>query len=346
MAAGSPRRRARRRGQRRRRRAGARRVGGRQSALVHHFLDGIEQRRGAVLAARCYERETVPYKAVDRVMEVLAHRLAALPPDVAAALLPPQMAQVVGTFPVFLQVPAVAASIQIASAGRADPFGQRIAMFGAVRELFSRLAGRDRLVVAIDDLQWADRDSLALLAELMAPPAPPLLLCVTVRASGEAAAGVLGALATRLGDAVRRLPVTDLSPGAARELVEQLVRSAGARRGGIHAADSPRGRRSSHADRRAGPPSPAAPRRRGAGPARRRDRRAHRRSRGDARRVLQFLCVAGGPSSRRHVPTPPGSRSASSSRCSRPCVRSTWPAPTASGAPTPPSPTTIGYARR
>src|SRR6185369_7574831 len=69
------------------------------------------------------------------------------------------------------------------------------------------------VVLTIDDLQWGDADSLALLAEVLAPEAPPLLLIVTLRA---------GELAPLPGE-VRELELGGLSAEDARALAETLL---------------------------------------------------------------------------------------------------------------------------
>jgi serine/threonine protein kinase len=219
-----------------------------KSTLARRFGELVREECGAiVLSGRCYERESVPYKAIDGIVDGLSRYLSRLPTEEARAILPPSSGLLAQVFPVLRTVVALFGG---ASAEESvDPSQRRVKLFEGVRELFVRLAERLPLVLVVDDLQWSDADSLALLRELVRPPdAPGLLLLATARIG----ASVLGGAATdadrppesqvppttvdgartsaapadffaQFSGDVRQLRLERLPPNDARELAELLL---------------------------------------------------------------------------------------------------------------------------
>lgn len=159
-----------------------------KSAILRAVLADAEDAGALVLRARCYERESVPYKAFDGMLDDLAVWL--LAHGGAPGPLPTSIVELARVFPVLLSVPAIAA--HVASAGTSGlplPERRRRAV-SALRELLGALAAERPLVLAIDDLHWADADSAALLVSLLAEPAPRGLSVVATYRPVEAARNV------------------------------------------------------------------------------------------------------------------------------------------------------------
>jgi eukaryotic-like serine/threonine-protein kinase len=198
-----------------------------KSALARRFADMLDEMndKPIVFKGRCYERESVPYKAVDGIVDALSRYLAALSDGEAVSMLPRQTGLLGHVFPVLLRVYAVAHA-PAAQVDRLDPQILRARLFYALRELLNKLATRAPLVLFIDDLQWADHDSLALLAEITRLPNPARILVIaTVRAAAESRTAVED-LSARLGSAVSTLAVTSLPQDDARELASRFLRQA------------------------------------------------------------------------------------------------------------------------
>jgi serine/threonine protein kinase len=151
-----------------------------KSILAQHFLDGLVERGEAlVLRGRAYERESVPYKAVDSVIDALSRYLVNMEDEGDAVELPRDIGALARVFPVLRRVPGIA---ELTEAEVSDPQLVRRHAFSALRELMGTLARRQPLVLFVDDVQWGDTDSAALLLELVHPPeAPPLLFVTTHR---------------------------------------------------------------------------------------------------------------------------------------------------------------------
>ncbi|MCA9676497.1 MAG: serine/threonine-protein kinase PknK, partial [Myxococcales bacterium] len=137
-----------------------------KTTLIRHFLDGLDPARTLVLHGRCYERETVPFQAIDSLVDAVATRLATLAPAAIEALLPRDIAALARLFPTLNRVPAIVAPHRRAPLPP-DLAEVRRRAVAAFAELLERLAGARTLVVFLDDLQWSDADAGAVLAELV-----------------------------------------------------------------------------------------------------------------------------------------------------------------------------------
>ena len=202
-----------------------------------------------MLAGRCYERESVPYKALDHLVDTLAQYLKRLPPPVLRTLTPDDVNALVRLFPVLEQVDFSGGSDQPATAV-ADLQELRQHAFGAFRELLNRLARRRPVVLFIDDLHWGDADSAALLSALFRPPeAPPLMWIGSYRdREAETSALLRPLLQFRPVWAstvhLTEIPLKDLSDVEGRELASRLLRerleaAAGAETIAQHAGGNP-----------------------------------------------------------------------------------------------------------
>lgn len=204
-----------------------------KSALLRHFLAMVEERdeRAAALYGRCYLQESVPYKALDSLIDALARLLSTFADDEVEPLLPSQLPALVRLFPVLLRVGAVATAVRVAGAGSAEAAPQvlRKRAVSALRELLVGLSRRHTLVLAIDDLQWGDPDSLILLDELFKSDLPPFLFIGTYRSEDEGTSPFLRALnrmrshLPERGIGLFELEVDKLSAEDSRELIGVLL---------------------------------------------------------------------------------------------------------------------------
>ena len=197
-----------------------------KSALVRQFLDGVRSRKGVtVLAGRCFERESVPYKALDSLMDNLSRHLKSLPAARVEALMPREVLALARVFPVLRRVEAVAGARRRILEIR-DAHELRRRAFDAFRELMARIAEEGPLVLFIDDVHWGDVDSAALLEELTRPPdSPPLLLVLAYRSEDAATSPFLRRLLPPdfASDSWREIPVEPLAEEEARELARSLL---------------------------------------------------------------------------------------------------------------------------
>ena len=161
-----------------------------KTCVVDAFLEDL-QIKGAhgptplVLRGRCHERETLPFKAFDNVIDGLSYRLASLNPADQAYVLPDGISYLCEIFPVLRRLKLTEHERYFRQPLR-EAKELRNQAFVAFRDLLVHLARTMPVVIFVDDLQWADRDSFALLRTLMRQPgSPSLLLIATCRGGAE-----------------------------------------------------------------------------------------------------------------------------------------------------------------
>jgi hypothetical protein len=158
-----------------------------KSELLRRFVQPLSDEGAVVLVGRCYERESMPYKAWDGVIDHLSEHLAQLSGDQGARVVPRHTTLLLNAFPVLRRVEALVRA-PVGQHHNLQPHEQRARVFEAFRELLGRVADRAPLVIVIDDLQWADQDSIDLLLALTQPPgAPSILILASVRDLADSA---------------------------------------------------------------------------------------------------------------------------------------------------------------
>jgi hypothetical protein len=197
-----------------------------KSALIRHFVRSIAGRRrtAVVLEGRCYAQESLPFKALDGVVDSLARYLLNLSDEAAPQLIPRHVVDLVQLFPVLRRVPAFAdAAMQVT--GIPDVQERQRRAFHGLRELLGKIADRHPLVIFVDDLQWGDAASAAVLRRILTgSDAPNLLLLGAYRREDEKKSAFLAELQTAESDLeIQHLAVEELAPARARELAVRLL---------------------------------------------------------------------------------------------------------------------------
>ncbi|MFK7985491.1 MAG: AAA family ATPase [Sandaracinaceae bacterium] len=162
-----------------------------------------------VLRSRCHPRESVPFNAFDSIVDALARRLKREPE--LARVLPQDTAALATLFPV------LESWVPPSEKGSATTLANGMAAFA---ELFERWGQLERLVLAIDDLHWADDDSVRLFETLMREGGSAPVILATHRSEEHDTA--LHRLARESGRPITTLSLGPLTPSESVALARAL----------------------------------------------------------------------------------------------------------------------------
>ena len=164
-----------------------------KSELVRRFLEQRELDGAIVLKGKCRPNEVVNFRAIDPLVDMLVNRLARMPEHQVSQLVPrirysqPLLAQ----FPVFGMVEVFDRVERLQFV--LDPYEISNRAVAGLREVIARLSDIHPIVMWIDDVQWADANSLNALRELVKPPdAPAIHLILSYRDTQDASSFLNG----------------------------------------------------------------------------------------------------------------------------------------------------------
>ncbi|MEW4529939.1 protein kinase [Maioricimonas sp. JC845] len=148
-----------------------------KTSLADAFLTPLRRSRDVlVLSGRCYDRESVPFKAIDCIIDALMAYLRGRSADELQRLLPDDIPLLAHLFPVLCRVEAINDRAKTPVGSGVDSRQTRYRAFAALRDLLTNIGQSTPVVLFIDDLQWGDSDSAEVLHELLQPPEPPAVM--------------------------------------------------------------------------------------------------------------------------------------------------------------------------
>lgn len=185
-----------------------------KSSLLEAFLARAAEQSASVLRGICHERELIPFRAIDDLVCRLAERI------VDRSTLGAYAPALCRAFPVFRdRFPGMNEELAEELNDPLKPLTEGLSI------LLRQAAASGPLVLAVEDLQWGDRDSARLLAALLSGAPLSLLLIATLR-DGEQGAGFISAFDEALPSqhALSRfdLELGPLTPEATLSLLSRL----------------------------------------------------------------------------------------------------------------------------
>ncbi|MBL9107370.1 MAG: protein kinase [Myxococcales bacterium] len=191
-----------------------------KTALASTLVRRAEQLGFLCFEGRCYERERVPFAAFDRVIDAMTLALRRWPEQRLA----PLRSSLLVLQRIFPALGVVTGAARSAASGL-DPREQLRQALDGFRRLCDCCQDEAPLCFVLDDLQWADEDTVTLLGEALVERPGRIMVLGLLRPDGAAADHPLAPLRRRVhgSDAAVSLTLAPLEQADARLLVESVT---------------------------------------------------------------------------------------------------------------------------
>ena len=143
-----------------------------KSSLVEKFIRPIRKSSNMlVLAGRCYDRESVPFKVIDSQIDSLVRFLNSRPMEEVKNQLPDDIDMLVHLFPLLSRLTSLKQR-STRDLTAIDDKQMRYRAFSALKKLLFNISQSLPVLMFVDDLQWGDADSAEIVLNLLSPPEP------------------------------------------------------------------------------------------------------------------------------------------------------------------------------
>lgn len=149
-----------------------------KSSLIKEFFRTLNFRAKddfILLSGRCYEQESRAYKGFDQIISRISGILSATPRADLKRILPRDFYLLSEGFHLLkdrsFQILPRAQHVDV-------PLAKRRSMYAAFHELMKNVADNRTIIIFLDDLQWCDKDGMALLDFLLHAKETPVKLII------------------------------------------------------------------------------------------------------------------------------------------------------------------------
>ncbi|MBV1878972.1 MAG: AAA family ATPase [Pseudomonadales bacterium] len=148
-----------------------------KSSLIETFLTQSERSGITTLTLKgsCHLHEDIHFRSLDGLVDDLTRYLATCSKTERDLFRPDHCEALLRLFPVFGRIFEFAHD---PTTGAEDVAELATNASLALRELLTRVSNKYTTIIWIDDIQWADSDSLNILQQILSPPDPPNMLVI------------------------------------------------------------------------------------------------------------------------------------------------------------------------